>query len=307
MHKSLLKIFWVSFAIFTASCGSRNAIIPETQPVFYLVLPSGTEQWKTEIISGFQQAANQFQMQHQTKTYTKADEINLVVSSIPFQDNVPICLVTPNDELAGTVCETQSKLGRRIITLLCSDGKQPKTAHVGMSPERLVELWNIRAHQLSKTIKKPLFVFGDEPVQTERLVALFFKNSDDWKKYRPTFKELKEVTIEDFQNADFVTTFGHNATQYAIDLLVKNLLPISLDDETLKNLRNGDIKHAIGADYFQVGLRAFRIARDAYLQGFPTQPITMLPYKESDVESVDFYKSRRYKLPPISIFAKPKN
>lgn len=306
MREILLKLCLVSIAIWLVGCGSRSDIIPDVKPVFYLVVPKTNSQWQREIISGFRAAAEQFRFDSKIVTYENSENLSLTLATIPYIEKVPICVVCQTDKLAGDLCKEQGKLGRRIVTLICDDPSLPRTAHVGMSPERFYSLWSTRSAQISQRIRNPLFLFGNEPIKSERITALIFKASDDWKKFRPTFRNLDSVTQEEAESADMVTAFGRDAVEKAKLLNGKVIFPVSLDDKTLEELKRGDYQFAIGPDYFQVGVRGFRVARDAYLQGIPSQPIIQLQYKEADKESVEFYKDRRYKVPPITIHALPK-
>lgn len=305
MRMNMRKRYWVSLLFCFAGCGNQPSVIPEEKAIFFLVMPKGDSQWQKEVITGFQAASEQFRFESKVIMYEDNRQIDMRIATIPYSDSVPICLIAPSDKIAGEVCRVQKAQGRKIITILCDDGAQPRTAHVGMSPEGLLNLWSIRSSQISQKISKPLFLFGSEPIQLQRLTALIFRASNDWKKFKPTIRKVEEVTQEEANASDFVTAFGRDAVEKAKELRCKVILPVSLDDETLAELKLRQYNYALGADYFQIGIRGFRIARDAYLQGIPKQPITQLQYKEADSESVDFYKQRRYRVPPVSVFSRP--
>lgn len=290
--------FVLAAAVLLAGCGNPS---PEGgRPLFGLVLPKGTEDWKREVVAGFRAMAERWQYDIVVKDYSHEtpDAILAAVAAVPQLEGIPVCIVFTMRNHVKPVLDKLSEQHRLVITVGEDDAMATRDGHVGMSAERLAYLWKIRMSQLTPKRGRALFVFGSEPLKVERIRGAVYSRSNGEKDFRMRFKALGTVKDEDFSWADIVTPIGADAVSYCRSRAVGKLLPVSSSSETLDMVNSGDASMAITPEYFQMGFRALQLARDIYIMGTTGKPIVSVHYGEADRDSMRIYLDKRYKLPP---------
>jgi len=302
-----LPLFLIAFF---SNCGKE--IGPEQPPIYGLVIPAGNEQWKREIKDGFQFACREFHVNHVIREYEETNPNSIITAalSVPETERTPICIVFLRREPIAKVASALSEKNRKIITVGVDDASADRVGHIGMSPERLVYLWKIRATQHFPRFRKVLFVFGKEPIKTDRIEGAVFQRSRNWHEFKTRFRESEDLSRDDIAWADIVVCMGFDAVKKARLLNVKSLFPVDSDDNTLKLIESETLPFALAPKYFEMGVRALRLAREQHIKNFIAQPISLLDYAEIDEPSLKLFRTRRYKVTPAILVPeseKPKN
>ncbi|MCH8275462.1 MAG: hypothetical protein IH851_11805 [Armatimonadetes bacterium] len=267
--------------------------------MFGLLLPAGDTQWRREVRSGFQLSAEQFNLNTKVVEYEEPtpEAILRAAEQIEAADRVPLCVVFTRREQVAPALAALRKAGRLVLTIGVDDAGESRAGHVGGSANRLVYFWRIRTSQMTPVPKRVLFVFGDAPAKRERIEGAVYRRSDEWRNFRPRFRELEELTEEDIAWADLVTPFGSDAVQKCRQLGASRILAADGDDSTLDLVQSGEVALTLAPQHFEHGLRALRLARERYLQGGLSRPVLSIEYEEVDAPSIAWYKEHRYDLP----------
>ncbi|HWP31415.1 MAG TPA: hypothetical protein VNK96_06815 [Fimbriimonadales bacterium] len=280
--------------------GCGREIGPKQPPIYGLVIPAGNEQWKKEIKDGFQFAAREFHVNYIIREYEETNPSSIISAalSIPKTERTPICIVFLRREPIASVASALSKNNRVMITVGVDDASAERVGHIGMSPERLAYLWKIRATQLFPRFRNVLFVFGREPIKTDRIEGAVFQRSRNWREFKTRFRESEELSKEDVAWADVVVCIGLDALNKARLFEAKAIFPVDSDDNTLQLIESEELPFALAPKYFEIGVRALRLAREHHIRNFIAQPLSLLDYAEIDQPSLKLFRARRYKVTP---------
>lgn len=280
--------------------GCSKEIGPKQPPIYGLVVPAGNEQWKKEIKDGFQFAAREFHVNYVIREYEQTNPNSAITAalSIPETERTPICIVFLRREPIAKAAKALMKNNRVMITVGVDDASAERVGHIGMSPERLVYLWKIRATQLFPRFRNALFVFGKEPIKTDRIEGAVFQRSRNWQEFKTRFREGEELSKEDVAWADIVVCIGLDAVNKARLFEAKAIFPVDSSDNTLQLIESEELPFALAPKYFEIGVRALRLAREHHIRNFIAQPISLLDYAEIDKPSLKLFRARRYKVTP---------
>lgn len=282
------------------SCKTTAESANKEQPILGLVFPQGEEQWKKELIQGFTSSAKEFNIETQIEKYDPGD-INSIIQSakkIPASKDAPICIVFLRREHVTLAFEELKKLENPILNIGADSANVNRCASVTVSWENIAYQWKIRFDQLNGKPKNVLFVYGKVPIRVERFEAAMFSRSNKHKAFTPKYRELENITEEDVMNADLVCPIGYDAFEKIKSLGAEHVIPLDGADEILNLLSDEKIERAFAPPYFELGMRALRLAREYHIRGFVPNPFLTLNASEIDKESIKMYLSRRYKLPP---------
>lgn len=292
-----MRAFLFAFVLtILAGCGGSDYV---PRPTFTLVLPDGDEQWKREIAAGFVDTLRAYGYESKIVRCANLDTESILAAAkqAPKGERAAISIVFTRREQVASVVNALSKFEREVITVGADDATVGKAGHVGISAERTVYIWKIRISQLPKVPSQILFVFGNEPIKTERMQGSVYSRSGEGKEFRSRFRELADVTQEDLEWAELIVPVGEDAYLFASKASTRNLFPISGSDVVLSAIREGVISHALTLEHYQVGVRTAQMARDYHLQSVRS-PVNNLPCEEVDQDSLEIHMDRRYKLPP---------
>lgn len=288
--------FFAAVLTTVAGCGGADYV---PRPTFTLVLPAGQEQWKREIADGFVETLRAYGYESKIVRYESFDTESIVAAAneAPRGERAAISIVFTRREQVASVVDRLTSLKRDVITVGADDAMVSKAGHVGISAERTVYIWKIRISQLPTMPSRILFLFGNEPIKTERLQGSVYSRSSEGKEFRARFRELTDVTQEDLDWAELVVPVGEDAYLLASKSSTRDLFPITGADVVLNAIREGLVSHAITLEHYQVGVRTAQMARDYHLQSLRS-PVNNLPCEEVDKASLQIHMDRRYKLPP---------
>lgn len=304
MQKNLLVNFLFLviflFAVFSISCKTTAESAHKEQPVLGLVLPQGDEQWQKELIQGFTSSAKEFVLETQIERYNpnEIDSIVRSVKKVSASKDAPVCIVFLRREHVAPVFEELKNLEPPILNIGADDASVNRCASVAVSWENIAYQWKIRFDQLDEKPKNVLFVYGKVPIRVERFEAAIFSRSNKHKAFTPKYRELENITEEDIMNADLVCPIGYDAFEKVKSLGADHIIPFDGSDDILNLLLDEIIERAFAPPYFELGMRALRLAREYHIRGFVSNPFLTLNASEIDKESINLYLTRRYKLPP---------
>ena len=180
------------------------------------------------------------------------------------------------------------------------DSTAYRIGHVGPDAKRLAAMVATRSQSLDPPARRILYVVGTTPVDSRMLDAAAFRESDEWSKYRPRVKPLSDVTDQDFQWCDLVVPIGEDAQAKAVASAVTRIFPNEPTDASIDLLKSGRAPFVIANNYFDIGLRASRIAREEAVYRSIANPILPISPKEVDKDSLKLYLETRFKVPPIT-------
>ncbi len=303
MQKNLLVNFLFLgaflFAVFSISCKTNAESEHKEQPVLSLVLPQGNEQWQQELIQGFTSSAKEFAIETQIERYDP-NEINSIIHFVKkasVSKDAPVCIVFLRREHVAPVFEELKNLEIPILNIGADDASVNRCASVTVSWENIAYQWKIRFDQLDQKPKNVLFVYGKVPIRVERFEAAIFSRSNKHKAFTPKYRELENITEDDITNADLVCPIGYDAFEKVKSLGAEHIIPFDGSDDVLNLISNESIERAFAPPYFELGMRALRLAREYHIRGFVPNPFLTLNASEIDKESINLYLNRRYKLP----------
>jgi hypothetical protein len=220
-----------------------------------------------------------------------------------------ICIAFESPELIKETLDLLSLENRVVITVGTDDSSAYRVGHVGADAKKLAAQVAIRSQALDPPAKRILYLLGNSPIDREMLEASAFRESDQWQKYRPRTKAVGDVTDEDFDWCDLVVAVGEDALDKAIASSVERIIPTDPAQKALDLLKPGRAPTVITNNYFDIGLRASRIARERFIVGSIQTPILSIPPKEVDSQSMQYYLDTRFRVPEIrpSPPAKPRS
>ena len=271
-------------------------------PVCEMIIPKSDLQWQREMRNGFIAGAEEFGLEVIIKEYVEssAEAILRVSEEMPDSKDTPICIVFKSPEPIAKVIDALLDKGIYTLTVGEDDSAAPRVGHSGNSTRRLAYLWKIRAYQFDPKPKRVLLLVGDVPVKRDRLTGLIYERSDDWKAFKLRERSVYEVVAEDFEWADLVTPVGEDAARLCVENGVERMLPLDGSDFTLSLIQEGRVPIAIAPNYFQLGFRAARLAREWHIKGGLSRPIVLMRCVEVDADTIEDFKKKRYKLPPVA-------
>lgn len=292
-----MKKILLLLVIFLGACAQKRPTAPP-EPLYLFFVPQTTAQWRKEMQKGFESAAKQFNLRWQVIEYSSEANLYSAVAERPAVHEAPITIVFTSKQPIRKVALQLKSSKDTLMTLGADDAEAGRIAHSGEDSNNLTSTLSIRIKQMPKLPKNVLMIMGDVPVKKQIIAAELFSISEKWKRFKSKTVDLREVNPEDLKAADLVIPFGEDAVRYCVSRNVPAMLPVDGSEFTLFLLKNKTVQEVIAPDYFQVGYRAGRLAREYYIQRVLANPIVLMPYKEIVNETVDWYVKKRYDLPP---------
>ena len=228
-----------------------------------------------------------------------AEGVVSAVAELPGNRSAPVAIVFRDQRI---ISDTVNKLLDKqvlVVTIGEDDVNSGRIAHSGENSENFGYIWGIRAMQLEPQPRNVLLLIGDAPAHIERLKGALFARSESWARYKLRTRRTAEASDDDFAWADLVAAFGEDAARVAATK-GKRLFVADSSEFSLSLLDNGTALHAIVPDYFQLGYRSFRLAREYFIQGTLANAVVSMPYKEVEKATIGWYKEKRYSIPPVS-------
>ncbi|MCL6623292.1 MAG: hypothetical protein K6T17_01585 [Fimbriimonadales bacterium] len=301
----LLLLLLASGALFLSVCQNKPDSLPE-KPLYPLFLPEGNSQWLKEIADGFQQSARQFGAEVLIFRYSSpTPEALLKASEGRAPWSVPWCVVFRRKKEIADVVSALSERGIGVITIGADDPGTNRIGHVGDNTQRWTHLWRVRVKQAFPKARKFLFVFGDFPLKDERLIGEILARSQQGTAFEVRFVDLGTFREEDARWCDVVVAVGRDALQFSEKSIPRPVFPVDGDDRTLQGVAEGKFRFLLVPRTFEYGVRAFRLAREYFLQRALEKPVIALEPYEVDATFVEEYKHRRYQLPPVPASVSP--
>lgn len=294
------------FLFALCGCANETTHIPPP-PVYVLALPEKQATWVEHLEKGFLAGCEQLQMDCKAVRYKGggAEPIAAAVLDQGDTKGAPPSIAFESPELIKQVTDSLSLKGAQAILVGADDSSAYRLGHVGPDAKRLATLVARRSQTLDPPARRILYVLGSGPVDLNMLEASVFRESDQWRKYRPRLKPLTEVTDADFQWCDLVVPIGEDAQSKAIASSVTRIFPTEPNDSSLELLKSGRAAFVIANNYFDIGLRASRIAREQAVYGRIARPILPIAPKEIDSTSLQLYMETRFRVPEIAIQRPP--
>ncbi|MGI8923774.1 MAG: hypothetical protein ACR2HJ_06995 [Fimbriimonadales bacterium] len=286
----------ISFVAF-AGCGSKS-IVPD-EPTYGLVIPKANSEWRREIIAGFQDAADQVGMKISISEYSdnSPKEILAAASNLPPSEGAPICIVFTRKESIKDVAFKLARKGVDVITIGEDDPDTPRIGHCGEASQDLAYLWDIRVRQLRPRPRNALMIFGDVPVNQRRISGSLYEKSRGWRRYRLRMRSVADASQDDIKWADLVTPVGEDALAFMAGTS-KPMIPVDGSAAAIDLVRGDRVPMVFIPNYYQMGLRAARIAREDFVYGTIPNAIISMKYKEVVKETVKWHLEDRYRSAP---------
>jgi hypothetical protein len=293
------RLLIAPLALLVLGCDKNETYIPPP-PTYFLLLPESRAIWASHIEQGFLAGCEQLQMECRVSHYSDATPKALADLAIGLGDpkDAPLCIVFQKPDGVAETLDLLSLEQRKAITVGVDVATAFRLGHVGVDAKKLAALVAARAAGLEPRATKLLYLFGGAPIDFKAVEAAAFRESDNWSRYRLRTKLLSEVTDEDFAWADVVIPFGEDALARAEKSSVR-IIPVDPSDKAIELLKSGRAPIIIGVNYFDIGFRASRIAREQFLNGRIARPILPIAPKEVDTESLSWYLDKRFEIPPI--------
>jgi hypothetical protein len=295
----------MKFAILVGAlvCGCAPQVpadVPKQEPVFGLAVPAAQTEWKKELVRGFAAGANQFHLTFKVVEYAAETEDGIVgaISKIPKGFRTPMCVVFTNADIVMGVVHRARDDDREVITLGEDNAISGRIGHVGESSDSLAYLWSVRAFQRSPVPRHMLVIVGNVPVHRDRIKGALFARSDGWSKFELRMRSVEErPTAETIAWADVVTGIGEDAAAMA-RTLGKPFFSVDGSPTAIEAVRSSKEKMVLVPDFYQIGYRAARIAREYHITGSLSTSSVSMPYRQVDKGSLEWFERTRYDLPP---------
>ena len=290
-----------ALALATAfGCAQNDTYIPPPA-AYFLLMPESKSVWAKHIEQGFLAGCDQLEMECKVSRYASAEPKSIVKAALDMGDTKggPICIVFEKPDPIMQTLDLLSVENRSVITVGADDSNAYRMGHVGPDAKMLASRVAARAQRLNPPARKILYLFSSSPVDLKMLEAGAFRESNKWENYRLRTKTLEEVTAADYAWCDLVVPVGEEALARAIASPAKRIVPTDPTDEALALLKTDRCNIVITNNYFDVGLRASRIAREQFVYGRIEKPILPIAPKEVDVESVKWYMDTRFSVPKV--------
>jgi hypothetical protein len=220
--------------------------------------------------------------------------------SIADSKGAPVCIVFDDSEIISRTLDLMSVENRMAITVGIDDSVSYRAGHVGMDAKKMARLIATRAKTLQPSARRILYLFGDALVDFKGLEAAAFRESNDWEAYRLRTKLMSEVTDADFEWCDLVVPFGEDALKRAIASSATRIFPTDPVDASIELLKSGRAPFMISENYFDIGFRTSRIAREQFVYKGITNPILPISPREVDKGSIDWYLKKRFDIPALN-------
>jgi hypothetical protein len=281
-------------------CNDSTTPIPPT-PQYLFFLPESDATWVKHAEQGFMAGCEQARMECRAVRYGKVDGAALAEAIVNEGDTkgAPVSIAFTEPKEIRAVTDALSLENRIAITVGADDSEAYRVGHVGPDAKRLAALVAIRSQALESPARRILYVVGSSPVDMKMLDAAAFRESNHWQKYRPRVKGLSDVTDEDFDWCDLVVPIGEDAQAKAVASDVSRIFPTEPNDQSMELLRSGRAPHVIANNYFDIGLRASRIARERAVYKTIADPVLLIHPKEVDKQSLPVYLETRFNVPPL--------
>jgi hypothetical protein len=281
-------------------CGNNRTYIPPP-PRYVFALPAKQSVWLDHVQRGFIAGCEQLQMECISVKYANGNADAIVKAVLDQGDakGAPATIVFEDAALIKPVTDALSLKSKQAILVGLDDSAAHRLGHVGPDAKRLAALVAIRSQVLEPRATRILYVLGDTPTDPKMLEASAFRESDGWRKYRPRVKSSADVTDADFAWCDLVVPLGEDAQAKAIASSARRIIPTEPTEASLSLLKSGRAKYVIAQNYFDIGLRASRIAREQAVYKSIGNPILPISPKEVDASSVELYLETRFKVPAI--------
>ncbi|MEO7454169.1 MAG: hypothetical protein ABIV13_05335 [Fimbriimonadales bacterium] len=282
-------------------CAKEKTYIPPA-PTYFLVLPDKPTIWVEHVEKGFLAGCEQLQMECAVKKYGDLAPPALAEFVVAMGDprKAAITIAFESPEKIKETLDLLSLKDRSAITIGTDDSTAYRLGHVGADAKKLASLLAIRSQSMDPPAKRILLLFGSAPINREMLEASVFRESNKWETFRPRSKTVTEVTEEDFSWCDLVVPIGEDALDKAIASKGTRIIPTDPSQKTLDLLDAERVPTVITNNYFDIGLRASRIAREKFVYGQIQTPILAIQPKEVDRESMQYYLDTRFRVPAIT-------
>ncbi|MDQ2985331.1 MAG: hypothetical protein M3R13_01255 [Armatimonadota bacterium] len=282
------------------ACAKDDTYIPPP-PTYFLVIPDSKTIWAEHIEKGFTAGCKQMDMAFEVVKYTDADpqKLTKLITEMGDSKGAPACIVFNQTDGISKTLDALSLKEIKAITIGRDDSNAFRLGHVGANVKKLASLVATRSKQITPPARKLLYLFGGAPVDRQALEAAAFRESDNWNHYRLRTKSLSEITPQDFEWCDVVIPVGEDALAKAIQSPARHIIPTDPTDEAFALLKDGRAPIVIGSNYFDIGFRASRIAREQFVYKAIASPILPITPKEVDKESLAGYMKSRFNIPPI--------
>jgi hypothetical protein len=303
-----MRYFSITIAVLLLyGCDKNETYIPPP-PSYFLLLPQSKSTWSDHIEKGFLAGCEQLQMECKAQRYGKndAESISQAVLDMGDPKDAPVCIAFDEQDAIKKTMDLLSLKGRTAITVGVDDSNAFRAGHVGADVKKLATQIANRSQALSPEANRILFTFGSSPIDQKMLEASVFRESDRWQKYRPRNKSLADVTAEDYTWCDLVVPVGEDALKKAVESSASRIIPTDPTDGALALLKSGRSPIVVANNYFDIGVRASRIAREHFVYGRISKAILPIPPKEIDVSSLPNYLENRFKPPALTPSVKPK-
>ncbi|HET6645207.1 MAG TPA: hypothetical protein VFG65_06890 [Fimbriimonadales bacterium] len=289
-----MKIAHLLAVALLAGCSGKK--VPPAA-LYGLVLPKSPSFAKTEILLAYRQVAAKLNMHFNVAEYDREDVNSIVkaTNSLPIS-RAPVAIFLTDPEVTKATLYSVAKKRRNVITIGADAAISPRVGHSGDDSRDLAYMWDIRVGQMRHRVRRALIIFGNAPVNQTAITAELYKQSDKWRKYKLRTRRLSDLTEDDLDWADLITPIGEEAVSRCLDV-DKRLLPVDGSETSLGLLRSGRVDLIFAPGYFEVGLRAARIAREFAVYGsIPNRDIAT-PYKEVVKDTIDWYLKYRHSTP----------
>ena len=281
-------------------CGKQGTYIPPP-PRYVIVLPDKQSVWIEHAEHGFMAGCEQLQMECVAAKYSAGTTEAIVQAVLDLGDTkgAPATIAFEDPKLIKPVTDALSLKSRQVILVGHDDSGAHRRGYVGPDAKRLAALVAIRSQTLEPPATRILYILGSAPLDPNMLEASAFRESAAWRKYRPRVKKLADVTDADFAWCDLVVPIGEDAQARATASSVKRIIPTEPTEASISLLKSGKAQYVIANNYFDIGLRASRLAREQAVYKSIADPILPIAPKEVDSQSVKLYLETRFKVPPI--------
>jgi len=287
--------------ILAAGCSNQKIDVPP--PANYiLVIPKTNSVWAEHIRRGFEAGCKQLNMNCTFGAYEGDDPVVIAKTAMGLADSegAPISMVFSKQELIAPTLDKMSVENRMAIAVGMDNSVAFRAGYVGMDAKKMANLIASRAKGLNPPAKRILYLMGDGLIDFQALQAAAFRESNDWAAYRLRTKHMSEVSDEDFEWSDLVVPFGEDALAKSIASSTRRIFPTDPVDASIELIKSGRAPFMIAENYFDVGFRASRIAREQFVYKAITDPIILVSPREVDKDSIDWYLKQRFVIPAVN-------
>ncbi len=295
-----ISLLFSLFVILTGCSGRKPDVPPPAN--YILVIPKTDAVWAEHIRRGFEAGCEQLNMNCTVGVYDSDDPTAISKYAMGVEDSkgAPVCIVFSNKEIISRTLDLMSVENRMAITVGRDDSVSYRAGHVGMDTKKMANLIAARAKSLQPPARRILYLFGDALVDFQGLEAAAFRESGDWQAYRLRTKLMSEVTDADFEWCDLVVPFGEDALKRATASSAERIFPTDPVDASIELVKSGRAPFMVAMNYFDVGFRASRIAREQFVYKAITDPIIPISPREVDKTSIDWYLKKRFDIPALN-------